>query len=378
MKKTIIFFVLFIALLFIAQPLFAQSSPLSEQPPAQQEYFVKGKVIQIIKESYQQVDGYNTLTQVVKVQILEGPQTNKIVTIQRGSDVRLTSSQKIDAGTTVILDVLNGTGTGAQYSISDTYRLNYLLYIGIAFFFVTLLFTGKKGLGAIIGLLISLLTIMLYIVPQILHHQNPLIASLVGSLIILIVTTYLAHGISKQTSIAVLSTFFSLIGAVIFAIICVNIARLAGLGTEDSYLLELNPTQAIDPKGLLLGGILIGTLGALNDITTTQVAAIFTLFKHNKKLNFLQLAEQGFLIGREHILSLVNTLVLAYAGTSLTIFIFFALNPSHLPWWVIINNESVAEEIVRTIAGSAGLILAVPITSFLAAWIATREGLKES
>ena len=104
-----------------------------------------------------------------------------------------------------------------------------------------------------------------------------------------------------------------------------------------------------------------------------SVAAIFALFKSNPKLSAIELAEHGLFIGREHIVSLVNTLVLAYAGSSLPIFIFFILNPSHLPIWVIVNNESVSEELVRTVAGSMGLILAIPITTLFATWYVTKR-----
>jgi len=365
--------VLSVYFLFLVFPVRAQSTPLPQEPAPQQESFVKAKVVEIVKETNQQMDGYKTLVQIITVQILEGPEINKIITISRGNDVRIAQSQKVSPGTDVILDVMKRPGTTTQYTITDTFRLNYLLYLALGFFVIIVIFAGKKGIGAAIGLSVSLFLIMSFIIPQILHHYNPLFISVLGSMAILLTTTYLAHGFSKQTSIAVLSTFLSLFATIIFAVLAVNLARLAGLGTEDSYLLELNPTQAINPKGLLLGGILIGTLGALNDITTTQVATIFTIFRHNTKLSLLELAEQGFLIGREHIVSLVNTLVLAYAGASLTIFIFFALNPARLPWWVIINNESIAEEIVRAIAGSIGLILAVPVTTFLAAWFAVRK-----
>lgn len=370
-KLWLAFFVL--NLFIFVSPAYGQTSALSQEPAPLNEYFVKAKVIQIIKEDIQTIDGYKVLTQRVKLQILEGKDRNKIIIIDRGNDIRLSLSQKISSGETVILDVMQNSGEPTQYTITDTYRLNYILYIALAFFVIIILFAGKKGVGAIIGLGISLCVIMFFIIPQILNHHDPLIISIAGSFIILMTTTYFAHGFSKQTSIAVGSTLLSLIATVLFSILCVNVARLAGLGTEDSYLLELNPAQAINPKGLLLGGIILGTLGALNDVTTTQVSAIFTLFKHNPKLTFLELAENTFLIGREHIVSLVNTLVLAYTGASLVIFIFFALNPSHLPWWVIINNESIAEEIIRTISGSAGLILAIPITTFLASWIATRK-----
>jgi uncharacterized membrane protein len=361
---------LFLALCFFLTKVVsvqAQAS-LSQEPPPPQEHFLKGKVLSIVKEHVQNIEGFSTLTQTIRVQILEGRQKGTIITIDRSIDTRIAASQKIIPQAIIILDVIDRPGLPSQYTITDTYRLDYLFYIIIAFFLFTILVTGSKGFGAIVGLFISLFIIMGFIIPQILNHHDPLFISIIGSCMILLITTYFAHGFSRQTTIAVIATFLSLGATCLLAILAVYFTKLAGLGTEDSYLLELNPTQSINPKGLFLGGILIGTIGALNDVTITQVASIFTLKKTNKNTTIVALIEQGFLIGREHILSLVNTLVLAYAGSSLVILIFFILNTSHLPIWVILNNESTAEEIIRTITGSMGLIVSVPIATVFASW----------
>lgn len=368
MRKFLIGVTSLFIFIMAALPVFAQTTPLPDQPLPVDESFAKGKVLKILNESVTNIAGYKTYDQTLQVQVLEGSDKGKIVTLDKQADFRLADAMKSHVGETVILDIMKRPGEATQYTITDSYRLDKLLYIFIAFFILILLAAGKKGVGAVLGLLVSLAVILWFVVPQMLHGSDPLTISVIGCFIILLLTTFLAHGFSKQTAIAVTSTCIALLATVLFSYLAVQLAHLAGLGTEDSYILELNPTQSINPKGLLLGGILIGTLGALNDITTTQVAAIFALFKSNSKLSALELAEHGLFIGREHIVSLVNTLVLAYAGSSLPIFIFFILNPSHLPVWVIVNNESVSEEIVRTVAGSMGLILAIPITTLLATW----------
>jgi uncharacterized membrane protein len=115
------------------------------------------------------------------------------------------------------------------------------------------------------------------------------------------------------------------------------------------------------------------SLGALNDVTTTQAATVFELGAANPSFDMKELARRGFLVGREHIVSLVNTIVLAYAGTSLIVFIFLNLNPSNAPLWVMLNSELIAEEVIRTVAGSFGLILAVPIATLISAWLVTRQ-----
>ncbi|MDE2025874.1 MAG: YibE/F family protein [Patescibacteria group bacterium] len=372
MQKILLLLLIVTGLLTITTPVFAQVAPLPEQLLPHDSYY-KATVEQILKEQTQQSDGSTVINQEIKIQFLQGPQQGKEVTVERSTDFRLAGSQKLTPGTVVIIDVTTQPGTPVHYTITDVYRLNFLWYLAAAFFAFTLLVAGWKGLSAGAGLAISLLVIMLGIVPAILHHFDPLTVCMIGALVILLSTTFIAHGFSKSTAVAIISTFLSLIATLIFSLVAVHLAHMAGLGTEDSFMLELNPSQNIDARGLLLGGIIIGALGALNDITTTQVAAIYALIRTNPKADLLHLIEQGFLIGREHIVSLVNTLVLAYAGSSLTVFIFFALNPAHLPWWVIVNNETVSEEIIRALAGSFGLVLAIPITTILASYLASRD-----
>lgn len=335
---------------------------------------MKAKVLQVVKEDTLISDGgYSTLNQTLKLQIEDNPEKGKVLTIQQGNDARIANIHKYAQGDEVVLDKTIAQDNSSHYTITDSYRLPTLYILLFVFFIFTLIIAGKKGLGALLGLSVSLLVIILYIVPQMLYNQqDPLTVCIIGSFAILFITTFLAHGVSKQTAIAVVSTFLALILTYFLATLAVNFTHLLGLGTEDSYLLELTPGQSINPKGLLLGGIIIGTLGALNDITTTQVASIFALFKANREQSLLQLFEHGINIGKEHIASLINTLVLAYAGSSLTVFIFLILNPNHLPYWVILNSESLSEEIVRTIAGSMGLMLSVPIATVLAAWLAPK------
>lgn len=367
MKRLIPFLFAFVFFLTSFQAAFAQVQ-------TNKELFMQGQIQEVVSEQTTIADGgLATLTQNLRVKVLDGPQKNKMLIIQQGNDARVAAFHKYASGQTVVIDETIGPDGRSHYAITDTYRIPSLIFITLGFFLFTIAVVGKKGAGAIGGLTISLAVILLYIIPQILYNQqDPLTVSLIGSCVILFVTTFLAHGFSRQTAIAIASTFLALIATYLFSISFVQIAHLLGLGTEDSYLLELNPAQPINPKGLLLGGIVIGTLGALNDITTTQVASVFALFKANSTQTFFHLIEHGFSIGREHIASLVNTLVLAYAGTSLPIFIFLIINPQHLPLWVLINNEAIAQEIVRTIAGSCGLILAVPIATLLAAYLAPK------
>ena len=332
---------------------------------------MQGKILKILGQTTTVGDGgYTEVAQTMQIQILDGNDRGKIITITQQNDARISKVASFSQGQTVVIDKAVGNGN-SQYTINDTDRIPSLILLALIFFAFTMLIAGKKGIGAIFGLCISLAIIIGYILPQMLYNQaDPLTVSVIGSFLILFITTFVAHGFSKQTAIAVASTFLALLATYFFAVLSVDFAHLIGLGTEDSYLLELAPGQAINPQGLLLGGIIIGTLGALNDVTTTQVSAVFAVFRANPTQTFWHLIQHGITIGREHIVSLVNTLVLAYAGTSLPIFIFILVNPQHLPLWVMINNQQISEEIVRTVAGSMGLMLAVPIATLLASYLA--------
>ncbi len=338
--------------------------------PQTQEMFVRGDVLEVLSQREQVFDKEKSDSENLKIKILGGAENGKIVSVLYSADERLKVDQRIRRGDSVVIDSKpDNTTKKMTYSVYEPYRLNNFWLILVGFSILIIAVAGSKGVGALLGLTISILTISVYIIPSIIKGSDPLSVCLTASVFILLLTTYVAHGISIKTTMAVLGTGISLFIAVYIAGFAVQFLHLFGLGNEDVQSIVIGTTHLINPQGLLLGSIIIGTLGALNDITTTQSVAIFTLARENPEQHFLDLFKKGMLIGREHIASLVNTLVLAYAGTSLAIFIFFALNPAHLPWWVILNNEATMEEIIRTMVGSSALIIAVPITSLLAAYI---------
>ncbi len=370
MQKIFSFLVISIFIISALQTLtqYVYAAPPDEMDV--QETFIRGKVIQIVNQGPQTYDNTKSWNENLKVQLLEGKQKDTIVPITYSGDETFGVKQRISVGDIVVVDSKpDATSKKIFYTVYEPYRLDNFWWVLAGFVLLIIAVAGKKGIGALVGLTISILTIGVYVVPQIIQGRDPLTVCITGAIIILFLTTYIAHGISVKTTIAVIGTGLSLWIASFIASGSVQFLHLFGLGNEDVQNIEIGTLHLINPQGLLLGSILIGTLGALNDITTTQSIAIFTLAKENPSQHFLHLFQKGMVIGCEHIASLVNTLVLAYAGTSMAIFIFFTLNPAQLPWWVILNNETTMEEIMRTLIGSAALIIAVPITSILAAYI---------
>jgi uncharacterized membrane protein len=316
----------------------------------------------------------NQISQEVEVVIINGPEKDKEVTIVfHATD----DKQRLKVGESVVVNKTSGI-QGDAYYVSDRYRMPAVITISLIFFAVAIAFGRKKGLTSIVGLAVSILVLIQFVVPRILAGDNPLLISLIGSVVIALTSLYLAHGFSRRTSIALASTLITLLIAVGFALGFVSLTHLYGGGSEEAFFLQTLPIAAIDLRGLLLGGIIIGVLGVLDDVTTAQVAAVDEIRKANPKVSFKELYSSGISVGQEHIASLVNTLVLAYVGASFPLFLLFSLNRDIQPLWVTINSELIVEEIVRTLVGSIALVFAVPISTFLATYFLLHKPLADS
>lgn len=256
----------------------------------------------------------------------------------------------------------------AIYYLSGYVRRTSLYILFFIFFALTFFIAKKSGLMSILGMVASFLIIFKFLLPKILEGANPIFITLLASLFIIPITFYLSHGLNKKTTIAVIGTFISLVVTAIFAHIFINSAKLTGFSTEEAGFLNSIREGFFDMRGLLYAGIIIGALGVLDDVTISQASIVEQLKNANPELGILELYKSAMNVGRDHISSMVNTLVLVYAGASLPLLLIFVNNPH--PFGEIINYEFLAEEIVRTLVGSIGLILAVPITTFIASIVA--------
>lgn len=270
----------------------------------------------------------------------------------------------------IVLETADYEGV-PQFFALDHYRLPALGAVVIVFFVLALVFARKKGALAIIGLLVSLAILGGFIVPQLAQGADALLIGVIGIGVIAPVSFYIAHGFNKRTSIALLGTGITLVIAAFAAIAFVSVTNLFGIGSDEAAGLQVLFGETIEFRNLLLVGMLIGALGVLDDITTSLVATVGEIHKANPKLSSKELYKRGSVVGREHIASLINTLVLAYAGAAMPVLLLFTFD--FQPLWVSLNSQFLAEEIVRTIVGSSALVLAVPITTKLAAKFVVRN-----
>ncbi len=339
------------------------------------EYY-NGIVIKILDSTDKDYVASSEIIQKVRVRIKSGAAKGIEIAAENNIPSNAKEGMELNVNDKVIVVATYGV-EGRSYYVTDLYRLPSLAMLGAVFVFFIILFGRLRGFTSLLGLLFSIGVIAIFIVPQILSGKDPLVISILGSLMIAFVSLYLAHGFNKRTTISLLSTLITLGIAAVCSVVFVHFGKLFGLGTEDALFLQINQSSdAINLRGLLLGGIIIGVMGILDDVTTAQTAAVEEINKANPQLSFTQLYIRGISVGKEHISSLVNTLALAYAGVSLPLFLLFIINKGQ-PLWVIANGENIAEEIIRTLVGSVTLILAVPIATYLAAYFFSRRQEKQ-
>jgi uncharacterized membrane protein len=227
-----------------------------------------------------------------------------------------------------------------------------------------------RGVMALVALAISFLVLTFFILPAILQGSNPLVVAVVGASAIMLIALYMCHGLSARTSVAVIGTLISLLLIGLLGSLFIDWAALTG-NTDDNTGLIHGLYPEIDMSGLLLAGVIIGSLGVLDDVTVTQTSAVWELHEANPAMGWRGLYRAGIRIGRDHIASVVNTLVLAYAGAALPLLLLFSIAQSSVG--TVANSELVAEEIVRTLVGSIGLVASVPVTTALAALVVSAD-----
>jgi uncharacterized membrane protein len=307
---------------------------------------------------------------LVVFELLEGPTPGGVATQEFEE---LPSTPTFTVGDRVVMNYLPESEPAFQYQFADRERRGLLIGL-TAVFAVAVIGLGRmRGLAALVGLGLSVMILIAFIVPAILEGTDPVLVAAVGALAIAMASLYLAHGFTDLTHVALLGATGALVITVILSTLMTNVAQFSGLAGEESLYLTL--FGGIDVAGLLLAGIVLGALGALDDVTVTQASTVWELRRANPALGLGELTAAGLRVGRDHIASTVNTLLLAYAGASIPLLLLFGLSQQSLG--TIANSEVVAVEIVRTLVGSIGLVAAVPITTWLAARTVIRSSPQE-
>jgi uncharacterized membrane protein len=262
-------------------------------------------------------------------------------------------------------------GGQVVYSFYEYERSRSLVVLAIVFAVAVVLLGRWRGVGALAGLVFSLVVILVFTLPALLDGASPTGVALVTAALVAFAALFLAHGLTVSTAVALLSTLASLLLTVVLAWLFVDAANLTGL-TDDSSTLLSGIAEGIDARGILLAGIMIGSLGVLDDVTVTQVSAVWELRHAQPTVSARQLAAPALRVGRDHVSSTVNTLFLAYVGAALPLLLLFT--QAGQSFGDVATREIVATEIVRALVGSVGLVASVPISTWLAALVVTAQG----
>lgn len=345
--------ILSLAVLFV--PFFSNAQEIYEDLQG----VIMSRVVEIVEEGERDIPGTDAQTkyQTLKVEIIEGERAGEVFEIENDFII-LKEGQKF------YMNYLITIQGDEIYSVRDIDRRATLFFLTALFAGIVLYFGRWQGMRSLFSLVGSFLIIIYVLLPLLMKGYDPVLVSILLGSIILAIAIFFTHGFNFKSLIAFSGTVISVCITGLLALFSVKILNLSGFFSDETVYLNFSTQGLLDFQGLLLGGIIIGVLGVLDDIATTQVAVVAELKKAADHISAKDLYRQALNVGNEHISALVNTLVLAYAGVSLPLLLWFSQSESE--FGKIINNEIFATEIARTLVGSIGLILTVPITTFLA------------
>jgi uncharacterized membrane protein len=300
--------------------------------------------------------------QVVSAHLTSGPDSGDDITFE----VRATQFDvpELAVGDDVVLLDVATSPAQYRYSFSDFQRSTPMLWLVAAFVVVVIAFGRWQGVRALVGLAASGLVLVAFLVPSLLRDEPAVPVALAAAVVIAFVALYLAHGVNVGTTVALAGTLGALALTTVLAFVVAAATNLTGLADERAQTLRVT-ADALDLRGLLIAGIVVGALGVLDDVTVSQVSIVAALRRANPGLSRRFLYREATHVGRDHVAATVNTLVLAYAGASLPLLLFFVQGDQ--PIGRLLTSEVIAVEVVRMLVGSIGLVASVPITTALAA-----------
>jgi uncharacterized membrane protein len=346
----------------------SESIAVPEQPSAAEQ--VNGEVTAVLREPCPEelpddVNGCGT----AQVRITDGAQADQEVEVPLPNGP---GAPEVAEGDDVVL-IQTTSPDGQGYAIVDHQRGSELWMLAVAFCLALVAFGRWRGVTALAGLAMTFALLLFFVVPAILSGEPPLLVAIVGSSAIVLTVLYLTHGFALSTTVAVLGTLASLVLTGLLSAAAVSALHLTGI--TDDISTSVGTQHSVNMEGLLLAGIVIGSLGVLDDVTVTQSATVAELARANPAYGVGQLYRAGSRVGRSHIASVVNTIILAYAGSSLPLLILIVANNESLGG--VVTDQIIAQEIVRSVVATLGLIAAVPMTTALAAVTSRKEADRE-
>lgn len=321
----------------------------------------RGEVQKVLDEEMRTIPGTDAenIYQQLYIEILDGPRAGEMLTIEN-------DYLQLEEGDKFYFNYLQYITGEEVYSVVNIDRRDSLIFFAFLFVFAVVAFGGWQGVRSLLALVASFGAIFLVLLPGLLQGWNPLLLSFIVASIILFGAIFFTHGFNRESLVAYGGTMTAVLLTSFLAIVAVDMSDLSGFIGDESTYLNLNTNGTLNFTGLLLGAIIIGVLGVLDDVAVTQAAVVSELWSSNRTMGRREVYKRALRVGKEHVGALVNTLILAYTGVSLPLLLYFHQSP--LSFGSLINAELFATEIIRTIVGSIGLIMTVPIVTALAVY----------
>lgn len=318
-----------------------------------------GEPVSLGEESF---DGY---IQQVKIRFLSGEKKGEEIIVENSLSDNVAYNLIVEENDKVVVTVETYEDSeGEDIYISDHYRNDYIIYLVLGFLLVVLLIGRGQGLRALVSLGLTMGSVVYILLPNILKGRNPMVWSIIISIGVTIVTILLITGLTKKSIAAIVGTSVGVLMAGLISYFIGMKIKLTGLSADDATMLMYIP-QGIkfDFQQLLFAGIILGALGAVMDVGMSIASSIDEIYRANSDLTRKELFDAGMNVGRDIMGTMVNTLILAYTGTSIPLLLLFMAYDSSM--MEIINLDTIATEIIRSLSGSIGLILTIPITAMI-------------
>lgn len=310
-------------------------------------------------------DPYIEAKFLVKVKLTSGPEKGQVVSFEHVISANESFQMHLKPKDKILVGAfMNPNGT-KEYYVEEYLREGSLLWL-LILFVITILWVGRgHGLKALVTLGFTLLVVWYVLIPLMLKGVSPLLATIGISALATTFTLVILSGFSKKSFSAIIGTVAGVVVAAVIAYWMGETAHLTGLSNEEAVMLKYIPHGDIfDPRQLLFSGILLGTLGAAMDVAMSISSAISEIHFHNPSLSRRKLMKSGMNVGRDVMGTMVDTLILAYLGTALPLVLLFTAN--QIPMQKVLNMDMIATEIVRSLAGSIGIIASLPLTAGIA------------
>ena len=335
--------------------------------------FYNGVITEIIEEDLNTdpiLDGVEIGYQKVVAKVTEGQYKDNTYEIK--NNISRLYNYKVEEGTKVVLILYKQNNGNMIWDVYGYDRSSMIYVLAGIFIIVVIIIGGVKGIKSLVSLMFTLVTVIFLMLPLMFRGVEPMLAAVVSATLSIIVTLSLVSGINKKTVTAIIGTISGVVISGIIAYIFGELTHSSGMTMNDTEsLIYIAEGTNLKVKGIMFAGILIASLGAVMDVAMSISSSLFEIYEVNKNIKQIDLFKSSMNIGKDIIGTMTNTLILAFAGGSITtLILIFAAN---MPYNKFINLEVLAIEIIQGLAGSIGIVLSVPITAVVGSYLCRKK-----